>query len=129
MLELLPGERLCEPVSWHIVRLEIDHIEFSSRILLAQPHILDIYVTELRTDPLVLANDQPNSLLVISEDSHQFAEVKADRFEEPIQCQGLLCGLLKCQELRLRGGCGDGGLPRCPPEYRSSEKEEDISLG
>jgi membrane glycosyltransferase len=50
----LPGQRFCEPVSWHFAGWEVFNRETAFSVFLFQPHVLDVNMAQLSRDPLAL---------------------------------------------------------------------------
>lgn len=68
MFKFLSGKVFGEPISWHVVGRQIRHLERAFCVLLAQPHIVDVYMSKFGRDALILSNYKPNRLLVIAKD-------------------------------------------------------------
>ena len=67
-------------------------------MLLTQPHVVDINMPKLGSDPLILPNNQPNRLLIIAPDRLGISKIKFKLSKEALKSYSFLAYMLKSKQ-------------------------------
>ena len=78
----MPKENLSKFIRRYYINSEVGNSELPYYVFLTELYILDIDILKFSTNPLVFADDEPNSLLVIVKELEELSEVDTDLLKE-----------------------------------------------